>query len=258
MSNEANVALVTGASKGIGRGIVHDLAGAGWDVAINYHRDQAGAEETASHVQERGQRSWILQADVGDADQVKAMFTKLRAEAGKLDLLVNNAGVQTFASLLDLDEKDFDRTIRTNLKGSFLCSQQAARMMKQRGSGGVIINIGSGANKRPFPSLVDYCVSKGGIENLTKVCAVELGPLGIRVNCVAPGAIEIERTKNEAGDYAGTWAPITPMRRVGQVRDVAAVVTFLASDAAEFTNGQTLYVDGGLWTAAQWPYSPDD
>ena len=254
MSNKDKVALVTGASKGIGRGIAYGLAEAGWSVVVNYNRDQTGAEETAEQVRELGGRSWTVQADAGDGQQVTAMFDKLRADAGRLDLLVNNAGVQTFASLLDLKEEDFDRTIRTNLKGCFLCSQQAARMMKQQGSGGAIINIGSGANKRPFPSLVDYCASKGGIENLTKVCAVELGPLGIRVNCVAPGAIEIERTKLEAGDYAGTWGPITPMRRVGSAKDVAAVVVFLAGDAADFTTGQTVYVDGGLWTAAQWPY----
>ncbi len=258
MNSESKVALVTGASKGIGRGIAYGLAKVGWDIAINYNRDQAGAEETAAKVEGLGQRSWILQADAGYGEQITAMFEQLREQAGRIDLLVNNAGVQTFASLLDLKEEDFDRTIRTNLKGCFLCSQAAAKMMKELGNGGSIINIGSGANKQPFPSLVDYCASKGGIENLTKVCAVELGPLGIRVNCVAPGAIEIERTKLEAGDYAGTWGSITPMRRIGQAEDVAAVVVFLASDAAEFTTGQTVYVDGGLWTAAQWPYTADD
>ena len=254
MDDKSKVALVTGASKGIGRGIAYGLASVGWDVAVNYNRDQAGAEETAAHIRELGRQSWVLQADAGYGEQVAAMFAQLSTEAGRIDLLVNNAGVQTFASLLELKEEDFDRTIRTNLKGCFLCSQQAARAMKEQGKGGAITNIGSGANKQPFPSLVDYCASKGGIENLTRVCAVELGPLGIRVNCVAPGAIEIERTKLEAGDYAGTWGPITPMRRVGQATDVAAVVVFLASDAAEFTTGQTIYVDGGLWTAAQWPY----
>ncbi len=257
MSTEARVALVTGASKGIGRGIALGLADAGWDVAINYNRDATGAEETAGAVRERGRRAWILPGDVGFADQTTRMFEQLRSEAGRLDLLVNNAGVQTFAPLLELKEEDFDRTIRTNLKGCFLCSQQAARIMREQ-RGGSIINIGSGANKQPFPSLVDYCASKGGIENLTKVCAVELGPYGIRVNCVAPGAIEIERTKLEAGDYAGTWGPITPLRRVGRAQDVAAVVVFLASPAAEFTTGQTIYVDGGLWTAAQWPYNTED
>ena len=250
---EAKAALVTGASKGIGRGISLALAKAGWDVAVNYNRDQLGAEATAEKVRQFGGQCWIYQADVGFGDQVSAMFERLRGDAGRIDLLVNNAGVQTFAPLLDLTEEDFNRTIRTNLKGCFLCSQQAARMMKARGRV-CIINIGSGANKVPFPALVDYSASKGGIENLTKVCAVELGPHGIRVNCVAPGAIEIERTKLEAGDYAGTWEPLTPMRRVGQVEDVAAMVVFLASDAAEFTSGQTIYVDGGLFTATQWPY----
>jgi NAD(P)-dependent dehydrogenase (short-subunit alcohol dehydrogenase family) len=104
--------------------------------------------------------------------------------------------------------------------------------------------------------LSDYCASKGGIENLTKIAAVELGPHKIRVNCVAPGAIEIERTKLEAPDYAETWAPITPLRRVGQATDVADAVVYFASDAAQFITGQTLYVDGGLWTQSPWPYPP--
>ena len=171
-----------------------------------------------------------------------------------LRLLVNNAGVQTWCSLLELKEEDWDRVINTNLKGSFLCTQQAARRMIQHGEGGSIINIGSGANKRPFPNLVDYSASKGGLNQLTQVAAVELGPEKIRVNCVAPGAIEIERTKLEANDYAGTWAPITPARRIGYPEDVAKACVFLASDEAEFVTGQTLYVDGGLLTQAMWPY----
>ena len=229
------------------------LAEAGWDLVINYHRDAEGAEETAQRVRGLGRQCLVLQGDVGYADQTEKLFATLASEVGRLDLLVNNAGVQTWAPLLELKADDFDRTIRTNLKGCFLCTQQAARMMKAQG-GGAIINIGSGANSTPFPNLADYCASKGGIENLTKVAAVELGPLGIRVNCVAPGAIEIERTKAESPDYAGTWSPLTPLRRVGQVGDVAAVVVFLGSEAAQFTTGQTIYVDGGLWTAGQWPY----
>lgn len=256
MSEKKN-ALVTGASKGVGRGIALGLAEADWNVAINYQRDVAGAEETAALIRERGGATCVLQADVGFGDQVAQLFEQYRQQMGRLDLLVNNAGVQTFAPLVELREEDFDRTIRTNLKGCFLCSQQAARMMRDQGRGGCIINIGSGANKQPFPGLIDYCASKGGIENLTRVCAVELGRHRIRVNCVAPGAIEIERTKLESPDYAGTWGKITPLGRVGQVRDVAALVVFLASDAAEFTTGQTVYVDGGLWTAAQWPYRQD-
>ncbi len=181
------------------------------------------------------------------------MLAQHMEAADRLDLLVNNAGVQTWAPLLELEEKDWDRTIRTNLKGTFLCTQQAALIMKDRG-GGTIVNIGSGANKAPFPNLVDYCAAKGGIEQFTLVAAVELGRYGIRVNCVAPGCIEIERTRDESPDYAGTWSPLTPLGRVGQVEDVADAVVFLAGDKAQFIAGQTLYVDGGLWSQIPWPY----
>jgi NAD(P)-dependent dehydrogenase (short-subunit alcohol dehydrogenase family) len=250
----AKVALVTGASKGVGRGIAVGLAAAGWDVIVNYHTDHEGAQATASDIRARGRRCWTMQADVGDREQVHAMFDGIKADAGRLDLAVNNAGVQTWAPLLELEEQDWDRTIRTNLKGCFLCTQRSAFMMRERGEGGCIVQIGSGANKAPFAGLIDYCTSKGGIEMLTRVAAVELGPLGIRVNCVAPGTIEIERTKREAPDYAATWGPLTPLRRIGQVGDVADAVVFLASDAARFITGQTLYVDGGLWSQVPWPY----
>lgn len=251
-SNSRRVALVTGASKGIGRGIAVGLAQRGWDVVVNYAGDRAGAEETAQRVRDAGGKAWTIQADVGFADQADRLFASAAEEAGDVHTLVNNAGVQTWCKLLDLQEADFDRTLRTNLKGTFLCTQRAARQMM--GRGGVIINIGSGANKAPFPNLVDYGASKGGIERLTAVSAVELGPHRIRVNCVAPGAIEIERTKHESADYAGTWAPVTPLRRVGQVDDVARAVAFLASDDADFITGQTVYVDGGLFTQTVWPY----
>ena len=179
------------------------------------------------------------------------------AEIDRLDLLVNNAGVQTWKPLLKLSQKDWDRTIRTNLTGCFLCTQLAARIMCDAGDGGCIINIGSGANREPFPNLVDYCASKGGIETFTRVAAVELGPHKIRVNCVAPGAIEIERTKKEAPDYAATWTPLTPLRRIGNVKDVADAVVFLAGDTASFIAGQTLYIDGGLMTQIPWPYDTE-
>jgi len=245
------IALVTGASKGVGRGIAYGLADDGWDVVVNYGGDEAGAEETAAEVRAKGQRAWVMQADVGSSAQVRKMFDRLLAEAGRLDLLVNNAGVQTWCSLLDLKEQDWDRVHSTNLKGTFLCTQAAARLMI--GRGGVIINIGSGCNKVPFPYLVDYTASKGGLDNLTMSSAVELGPYGIRVNCVAPGAILIERTLQETPDYAEVWGSMAPLRRVGYVQDVANAVVFLASEKASFITGQTLYVDGGLFSQAPWP-----
>jgi 3-oxoacyl-[acyl-carrier protein] reductase len=190
---------------------------------------------------------------VGNAADVAKLFQELWEGFSHLSILVNNAGTQVWKPLLDLEEDEWDRVIRTNLKGVFLCTQQAGRHMKTRG-GGRIINIGSGCNKVPFPNLVSYTASKGGIDMFTRVAAVELGPYGITVNCVAPGAIEIERTQLEAPDYAGTWAPLTPMRRVGTPSDVASTVCYLASNRAQFITGQTIYVDGGLFTRGPWPY----
>lgn len=256
--SEHGTALVTGSSKGVGRGIAIGLANAGWDVVVNYNGDREGAESTARAIRDIGRSSWVIQANVANSDDVLGMFAELdQCDAKPLRLLVNNAGVQTWCSLMELSEQDWDRVIDTNLKGSFLCTQQAARRMIKHGLGGSIINIGSGANKRPFPNLVAYSASKGGLNQLTQVCAVELGPEKIRVNCVAPGAIEIERTKLEADDYAGTWGPITPLRRIGYPDDVAKAVVYLASPDAEFVTGQTIYVDGGLLTQAMWPYDKD-
>jgi NAD(P)-dependent dehydrogenase (short-subunit alcohol dehydrogenase family) len=257
-STRHRVALVTGASKGVGRGIALGLAAAGWDVIINDYNDAKGVQRTASDVRSLKRRCWSMQADVGDSRQVKAMFARIRKQIGRLDLLANNAGVQTWMPLLKLREQDWDRTIRTNLKGCFLCTQQAALMMRDSGNGGCIINIGSGANKAPFPNLIDYCASKGGVETFTRVAAIELGPLNIRVNCVAPGATEIERTKLESPDYAGTWKPLTPLRRIGHVSDIANAVLFLASDAARFITAQTLYVDGGMFSQVPWPYKTEE
>jgi NAD(P)-dependent dehydrogenase (short-subunit alcohol dehydrogenase family) len=243
-------ALVTGASKGIGKGIALELARRGARVAVNYHSDRAGGEATAAAI-----GSFATGADVSRSAEVDAMFDRVLHEFGRLDILVNNAGTQVFKPLLEMAEQEWDRVIGTNLKGCFLCTQRAARAMREAG-GGRIINIGSGSNKAPFPQLAGYTASKGGIEMFTKVAAMELGPYGITVNCVAPGAIEIERTRLEAGDYSGTWSRLTPLGRVGQPEDVADAVAFLASDEAQFVTAQTLFVDGGLFTHPQWPYKP--
>jgi NAD(P)-dependent dehydrogenase (short-subunit alcohol dehydrogenase family) len=247
-------AIVTGASGGIGRATAIALSEAGFDVVVNYNANEKGAEETALQVRSFGRRALTVRADVGSKSAVDRMFDLTREKLGTPQTLVNNAGVQTWKPLLELGEEEWDRTLRTNLKGTFLCTQRAAREMLKAG-GGTIINIGSGCNKVPFPNLVDYTSSKGGIEMLTRVAAVELGIHGITVNCIAPGAIEVERTRAEAPDYAATWAPLTPLRRIGQVGDVAMAVVFLTSPQARFITGQTLYVDGGLFSQGPWPYS---
>ena len=250
---ELKTALVTGASKGVGIGIALELARSGCDVAVNFHTDAVGADATVAEIRAIGRKAFPVQASVGVSAEVDRMFGQVLEEFPRLDILVNNAGVQTWKSLLDLEEAEWDRVIDTNLKGCFLCTQRAARNMKDHG-GGSIINVGSGCNKIPFPNLVDYTASKGGIEMFTKVSAVELGKYRIRVNCVAPGAVEIERTKLEAGDYAGTWSKYTPLGRIGQPVDVARAVVFFAGQASEFVTGQTLWVDGGLFTHPIWPY----
>jgi len=246
-------ALVTGAGTGVGKGIALELARAGCHVAVNFLIDERQAAETVSEIEALGASAFAVQADVRLSAEVRAMFDCVLERCQKLDVLVNNAAVQTWAPLLDLREEDWDRDIATNLKGCFLCTQAAARHMKVRG--GVIINIGSGCNKVPFPGLVAYTASKGGVEMFTKASAIELARYAIRVNCVAPGAILTERTQQEGGDFAAIWAKETPLGRVGHPADVGRAVVFLASPQASYISGQTIWVDGAAFTQPRWPYN---
>ena len=247
------VALVTGAGRGVGKGVAVQLARAGCRVAVNYHSSPDLAQGTVAEIKAMGGEAFAVEADVGVASDVKDMMAGIVSHFGGLHIVVNNAGVQTWKPFLEVGEAEWDHVIDTNLKGCFLCMQYAALHMKDNG-GGAIVNMGSGCNKLPFPNLVAYTASKGGIEMLTKVAAVELGPYGIRVNCIAPGAIEIERTRQENGDYAKLWGEITPLGRIGTPVDVGQAAVFLASDDSSFVSGQTLYVDGAVFTQATWPY----
>lgn len=244
---EGRAALVTGGATGIGRVIGRCLAREGCRVAVNYFGASDEADETVRELRGAGVAAIAIEADVRQAGAVRSMIDAAAAAFGRLDVLVNNAAVQTEGAFLDVTEADWDRVIDTNLKGTFLCTQAAARHMIEAG-GGSIVNIGSGCNHVPFPTLVAYTASKGGIEMLTKVASLSLAPRQIRVNCVAPGAILVERTKHELPDYAGQFARITPMGRIGTPEDVAEAVVFLASDASRFITGQTIAVDGGLFT----------
>lgn len=249
------LAVVTAGTSAIGRHLVVALAGAGHDVALTH----LGSAETAAQVEREvavlGRRCLSVEADAGDEAAVTAFHAQAADWAGCApSVLVNNAGIQTWAGLLELRADQWDAVMRTNLRGTFLNTQAAARLMIAGGVTGSVVNLGSGCNKVAFPKLVDYTASKGGIEQFTKSAACELGPHGIRVNCVAPGAVATERTAAEAGDYAGTWSPITPLRRVGTPADIAGPVLFFCSDAAGFVTGQTLWVDGGVFSQAPWPY----
>lgn len=249
------LAVVTAGTSEIGRHLVVALAGAGHDVALTHLGSAAMAAKVTADVAALGRRCLVVEADAGDEAAVLAFHAQAADWAGCApEVLVNNAGIQTWAGLMDLKVEQWDAVIRTNLRGTFLNTQAAARLMIAAGVRGSIVNLGSGCNRHAFPRLVDYTASKGGIEQFTKVAASELGPHGIRVNCVAPGAIATERTAAEAGDYAGQWSPITPLRRVGVPADIAGPVLFFCSPAADFVTGQTLWVDGGVFSQAPWPY----
>lgn len=249
------LAVVTAGTSAIGRHLVTALAGAGYDVALTHIGSGDLAGGVCGQVEALGQRAFAVEVDAGDEAGVYAFYARAADWAGEApSVLVNNAGIQTWASLLDLRAEQWDAVMRTNLRGTFLNTQAAAKLMIAGGVKGSVVNLGSGCNKLAFPRLVDYTTSKGGIEQFTKVAASELGPHGIRVNCVAPGAVETERTKAEAGDYAATWSKVTPLRRVGLPADIAGPVLFFCSEAASFVTGQTLWVDGGVFSQAPWPY----
>lgn len=249
------LALVTAGPSAIGRSLVTGLAGAGYDVGFTHLGQAEAAVALVAEVEALGQRGRAWESDAGNAGAVAAFHAGAAGWAGTVpSVMVCNAGVQTWAPLVDLAVEDWDRVMATNLRGTFLNTQAAARAMIAAGQAGAIITLGSGCNKHAFPRLVDYTASKGGIEQFTKVAAVELGPHGIRVNCIAPGAIATERTAAEAGDYAGTWAKVTPLRRVGTPADLVGPLLFLTSEASAFVTGQTLWVDGGAFSQANWPY----
>jgi glucose 1-dehydrogenase len=247
MTLAGKVALVTGASSGIGRGIAQSLAEAGANVVVDYQRDADGAEETARIVRASGRRALVVQADVGDPEAVVRMFEALDAEFGRFDILVNNAGHGGGGRIATADFAVWERVIRTNLHGPFLCSQQAARRLIAQGQGGRIVNITSVHEEACSPGGGAYCASKAGLRNLTRTLALELGEYGVTANVIAPGMIltPMNRRAQEDPDYL-RWAEAQiPVRRVGQPRDIGGMAVFLCSEAGSYCSGSTFFVDGG-------------
>ncbi|WP_045026638.1 SDR family NAD(P)-dependent oxidoreductase [Draconibacterium sediminis] len=238
-------ALVTGGSKGIGAAICKELAACGADVLINYFSHKEEAEQLAKAVRlEYNVNTCVVGADVSNSQEVKQMFNVMDAELGGIDILVNNAGTESVIHVLDMAEREWDRVINTNLKGSFLCAQQAGRRMEKTG-GGVIINISSIHDTTPRKGLIHYCSAKAGIKMLSKCLSLELAESNIRVVSVAPGAIETEMNREEIKKFGkekfNNWIP---SGRVGDVSEVAKTVAFMASDMADYINGADLYIDG--------------
>jgi 3-oxoacyl-[acyl-carrier protein] reductase len=240
-------ALVTGGSNGIGAGIALALAREGADIAVNYRSDRAGAEEVAGQIRALGRAAATVGADVGKVADCQRLVREAADALGGLDILVNNAGITLWEDFFDTDEKHWDATLDTNLKGVFFCTQAAARVMRDQGTGGRVVNISSGASRSAFKRATPYNASKGGLNMLTAGLAVELGEYGITVNAVGPGAILIERTSHELPDYAGTFAKATPLGRVGYPEDIAAAVVYYCSEGAAYVTGQVFWVDGGLF-----------
>ncbi len=249
--DNAPIAIVTGAGGGIGREISIALAAHQWTVVVN-DLDAAEAGQTLQLINDAGGKAVVLDGDIGDWPTVEQIFSSALQTCGTPTLLVNNAGVQTWASLADLSPEQWSNTLNTNLTGCFLMTKCFATTAP---AGSSIINIGSGCNKLAFPKLIDYTAAKGGIEMFTKSSALDLGPQGVRVNCIAPGAIATDRTAAETDDYNDRWAALTPLQRIGTPQDIANAVLLLADDRAGFITGQTINVDGGLFSRAIWPDS---
>jgi 3-oxoacyl-[acyl-carrier protein] reductase len=240
------VALVTGAGRGIGRAIALGLAAAGARVAVNDINPDT-AEQSAAAIRAAGGEAYAVVADVANRLAVRLMFDDLLARWGRLDILINNAGVEPHAPLLELDEYDWNRTLDVNLKGAFLCSQAAGAAMQARGSG-VIVNISSIAGRAgPLRNRAAYLASKTGMNGLTKECAREFAAFGVRVNTVCPGVIVTEMTAHLRQDeeQMRKWLADIPLGRLGEPDDVVGIVLFLCSDAAAYITGQAINVDGG-------------
>jgi glucose 1-dehydrogenase/3-oxoacyl-[acyl-carrier protein] reductase len=241
------VALITGASRGIGRGIAEIFAEEGAHVAVNYTASAQAAEDVAAWVRNKRRRAITVKADVANRAEVEAMVARVWEELGPIDILVNNAGIETIIPFLELTDEQWTRLTDVNLRGNWLCSQVFCRRAVAEQRQGSIVNIGSIQAAKVLPGRTHYAPTKLGLEALTRNMSAEMTPLGIRVNCVHPGLIETDMT-----DWVMKSPDILPLvlaqislGRAGQPREVGSVVAFFASDEASYLTGQSVHVDGG-------------
>jgi NAD(P)-dependent dehydrogenase (short-subunit alcohol dehydrogenase family) len=241
------IALVTGAGRGIGRGIAEVFAEQGAHVAVNDLVTPGPAEEVAAAVRTKGRRAVAVGADVSDRLAVEAMFDHVWKELGPIDILVNNAGIETIVPFLDLSDEQWTRLVDVNLRGEWLCSQVFCRHVTKAERTGAIVNIGSIQAAKVLPGRTHYAPAKAAIETLTRNMSAEMTPLGIRVNCVHPGLIDTPMTEwvMKSPDILPNVLAQISLGRAGNPREIGNVVAFLASDEASYVTGQSLYVDGG-------------
>jgi 3-oxoacyl-[acyl-carrier protein] reductase len=240
-----DVALVTGASRGIGKASAIRLAREGFDIAINFKQGESGAREAFDGVRNIGRKAILLKADVSAIDDVEGMVESAVKELGAIDVLVNNAGIYPRKLIDDITSSDWEEVVDTNLKGVFNCCKVVIPHMKSRGSG-VIINLSSVLGIMGSKQGAHYSASKAGVIGLTKSLAKELAPFNIRVNAIAPGAIETDILKQDTPEQRKRRIAGIPMGRVGRPEEIAEVVAFLASDKSSYVTGETLNVNGGL------------
>jgi glucose 1-dehydrogenase len=245
MKLERKVALVTGSSQGIGQAIAIRLAQAGASIAINYRSHPEGAEETLAKVKAAGGECHMVEGNIAD---VQRMVTDSIDHFGKLDILVNNAGIEKNADFWDVTEADYDAVMDVNLKGIFFAIQAFTKHCMVLKQPGKVINISSVHEELPFPHFAAYCASKGGLKMLTRNLAIELAPLGITINNVAPGAIETPINTKLLNDPTklNVLLQNIPLKRLGKPEDVASMVAFLAASESDYITGTTVFVDGGL------------
>ena len=245
---EGKSIAITGGDQGIGRAIAERLAHDGADVAICYRSNQSGAQEVVTQITRLGRRAASIQCDVGKIRDGQRFIAESIAQLGKLDILINNAGLERRADFWDVTEADFDAVLDVNLKGVFFLTQAFVRHRMQAKSGGKVINISSVHEELPFPHFASYCASKGGIKMLTRNLSIELAPLGITINSIAPGAIETPINKKLLNDPEKLKSLLEniPLKRLGKPEDVASVAAFLASSDSDYVTGTTYFVDGGL------------
>ncbi len=248
MSEERQVAIVTGAVRGIGKAVALKLAGDGMSVVVNYRGDVAPAEEICSEIISIGGEAIAIRADITNADDVGAMVTSTMDAFGRIDTLVNNAGITRDTLIMRMKEEDWDAVLETNLKGAFLCSKAVIRpMMRQRS--GSIVNLTSVVGLVGNVGQANYAAAKAGLVGLTKSMAKEVGSRGIRVNAVAPGFIDTRLTEVLSDDVREWALGLIPLQRFGEPEDVAEAVSFLVSPAARYITGNVLSVDGGMFMA---------
>lgn len=248
MKLQGKVGLVTGSSSGIGQAIAVRLANEGADIVVHYSHNRQGAEETLDRVKAAGRQGWIVQADLSLTHETKNAVSQAMADAGGLDILVNNAGREKRAAFWEVTEEDYDTVVDLNLKGVFFATQTVVKHLLATQRPGKIINISSVHEDLPFPGFAPYCISKGGMRMLTRNLAVELGPYGITINAIAPGAIQTPINRDLLNDPPKLDALLDqiPLKRLGQPHDVAGLAAFLASPDADYITGATYFVDGGL------------